>query len=98
MGDTGEAECALGESSSKHVDSFTVWRHSKCLHKGKKVILSLQASEMYSNFTQVLFFFLIFQKHVMTSEKWLDRLVSASLLEGFVISDQPIYKAINKLF
>lgn len=37
MGDWGEAGCALGESSSKHVNTFTVWCHHRWLHKGNKL-------------------------------------------------------------
>lgn len=36
------------------------------------------------------------QKHVMTSEKWLDRQVSASLHRGFIIFDGPVYCPIKK--
>lgn len=37
------------------------------------------------------------QKHVMTSEKWLDRQVSASLNKGFVIFDEPGNKTVDEL-
>lgn len=49
--------------------------------------------------TEVLCTELIFplQKHVMTSEKWLDGQVSASLQKAFIIFDKLIYKPISNL-
>lgn len=78
MGDRENAECPVGESSSEHINSVTVWCHNKPMHQGQSVISVRASAQHVSMLTDVFFVFLVLQKHVMTSERWLDRVVSAS--------------------
>lgn len=47
MGDPGEAECALGQSSSKYVASFSVRGHHSSLHQGSSPVT--ESDEMSTN-------------------------------------------------
>lgn len=88
MGDPGEAERPLGESGTKHVHTFALRRHNERLREGEMAQsdrpLGSSSKISLRNFTQVFFvcllvfvcFFENLQKHVTTSDKWLDRLVS----------------------
>lgn len=81
MGDSGEAERPLGEPSPEHVHTLAVRRHDERLRKGERVGVRQRAAsgKSFENLTRGCFLPLQTpQKYVMTSEKWLDRLVSAS--------------------
>lgn len=89
VGRPREAERPLGQPGPEHVHPFALWRHHERLWKGQRAQDPPTALLQFGNFCQGfhsgLCFFVCFpqnvQKHVMTSDKWLDRLVSGG--QGF---------------